>query len=131
MIALSSLSTSTGTFVSVRPVVRAMVLAVLTSFIVQHVSNEGRVSSGAIFSGIFDLLAIFTAFLATFYTFVVTKGNEFLKGIQKTRTYPLILRLLKFTIVWSSAMILFSYVMMVYNPKNYLPFSWPHAVVFF
>jgi len=122
---------ATGTFVSPSPVVKSLALAVAASFVVQFVASDESYESASVFSGVFDLLSIFTGFLATFYVFIVTKGNEFLEKIKTTATYRMVLKLLKFTILWSVFMIMFSYALMVIDPREYSIFSAMSALVFF
>jgi hypothetical protein len=114
-----NISTTTGTFVSVTPILTSLMLAVVGALLVQYVCGIEHYNSDAIFSGVFDLLSIFTGFLATFYVFVVTKGNTFLERIKRTASYRLVLTLLRFTIVWSVLIIVYSYSLMVISPKNY------------
>jgi len=126
-----NISVQTGTFVSASPIMVSLVLASFTSFGVRYLTVESGYAPSAIYSGVFDLISIFTGFLATFYVFVVTKGNKFLEEIKTTPTYRMVLKLLKFTILWSAAMIVFSYVLMIVNPGNFGLFSGQHFLVFF
>lgn len=125
-----NISIQTGTFVSVGPVVKALCLAVLGSFFAWYAAGQEGYESASIYSGIFDILSIFTGFLATFYVFVITKGNAFLEKIRGTGTYSMVLKLLKFTILWSVGMIAASYILMIANPENYGLFSISHGIVF-
>lgn len=125
-----SISVTTGTFLSSGPLSKAALLAAASSFLVILASNNETMNGNAIYSGVFDLASIFAGFLATFYVFVVTKGNEFLVKIRTTKTFGMVLRLLKFTVLWSTFVIAFSYVMMVVDPTKIGVFSIMHAVVF-
>lgn len=126
----TNISIQTGTFVSWGPVLKALLLALVASLFAWYAAGQNDFDSGSIYSGVFDLLSIFTGFLATFYVFVVTKGNEFLHKIQGTETYSMVLRLLKFTILWSAATIFASYILMVVNLTNYELFSAAHFSIF-
>lgn len=126
----TNISSQTGTFVSVSPVVTAFLSACLLSGAAWYAANQETYETSAIYSGVFDILSIFTGFLATFYVFVITKGNSFLEKIKGTRTYGMVLKLLKFTILWSVAMIAASYVLTVINPSKYQFFSLSHWMVF-
>ena len=129
--AVRRISIQTGTFVSAFPIITSLALASVASIIVRYVSSDNLYDSSLIYSGIFDLLSIFTGFLATFYVFIVTKGNVFLEQIRTTDTYRMVLKLLKFTILWSAGMIVFSYVLMIANPRDFDLFSANHFLVFF
>lgn len=127
----ASISIRTGTFVSASPIVTSVLLAGIGLVIVQAISSNEALNTGSIYSGAFDLLSIFTGFLATFYVFIVTKGNKFLEKIKGTATFRMVLRLLKFTILWSAGMIMFSYILMVANPKDFEIVSPVGFLVFF
>ena len=109
---------------------KALILAVFGSVFAWFAAGQDSYQPASIYSGIFDILSIFTGFLATFYVFVITKGNEFLERIRGTATYSMVLKLLKFTILWSTGMIAASYVLMIVNPTGYDLFSFSHLVVF-
>lgn len=128
---LRSVSDWSGTFLSLKPIIRAIVLSIVgTWFVVVHSSNpESNVE--AIYAGIFDLVSIFTGFLATFYVFVATRSNRFLRKIQHTATFDKMLHLLRFTILWSFWMIAFSYLLMVISYKDIQIPSFALFVVYF
>ncbi len=126
-----SVSIATGTFLSWGPILKALALAGAVSFVILWASQGERVQVGAIYSGVFDLATIFTGFLATFYVFVATKGNAFLERIKLTRTYGMVIRLLKYTILWAAIVALMSYLLAVVEPKDYAVMSLMHGVVFF
>lgn len=127
----TGISVRTGTFVSASPIVTSLLLAGAGVIVVQSISSDTSINTSAIYSGVFDLLSIFTGFLVTFYVFVVTKGNDFLEKIKTTATYKMVLTLLKFTILWSTAMIIFSYILMVTDPKGFDLLSANGLFVFF
>lgn len=127
----TNISRQTGTFISVSPVLKSTGLAMLCSLAAWYAAGQEHYESAAIYSGVFGILSIFTGFLSTFYVFVVTRGNVFLQRIRGTATYKMVLQLLKFTILWSAAMIAASYVLMIINPSSYELFSFTHLVVFF
>ncbi|WP_375227484.1 hypothetical protein [Roseobacter sp. S98] len=127
----SGLVRASGTFLSVGPLINSIFLAALCSVAAQMVSASEAFNPAAIYGGIFNLLTVFTGFLATFYVFIVTKNNEFLKRIAKTETYKDAVRLLKFTVFWSSVVIFLSFLMMVWDPKCFALFSMTHLAVFF
>ena len=134
MVAVSerkSLSFLTGSFLSVEPIFKATVLAAATSYLVIFLSAAPVVEVGSMYSGVFDLTAIFAGFLATFYVFVVTRGNTFLERIKHTVTFMQIIKLLKFTLIWSGIVIAYSYVLMVVEPKGAAYHSAMHFVIFF
>ncbi|WP_417243397.1 hypothetical protein [Celeribacter sp.] len=126
-----NISVRTGTFVSFSPILQSLFMAGIASIGVWHVSSSEGFEASAIYSGIFDLLSIFTGFLATFYVFVVTKGNKFLERIKDTPTYRMVLKLLKFTILWSAAMIAFTYILMIVDPSKFDLWTLTHSLVFF
>lgn len=126
-----SISISTGTFLSMNPILKATAMAGAVSFVVLWASQGERTQVGAIYSGIFDLATIFVGFLSTFYVFVATKSNDFLEKIKRTKTYGMVLRLLKFTILWASFVALGSYLLAIIEPRDYEPWSLVHGVVFF
>ena len=126
-----SLSVRTGTFISVSPIVKALALAGALSFLVQAASVKGTIDVGAMYSGVFDIVTIFTGFLATFYVFFVTKGNAFLESIKGTKSYDGLLRLTKTTIYWSVFVIILTYLLMVFKFQNFALWSLDHFVVFF
>ncbi|PWE29998.1 hypothetical protein DDZ14_16285 [Maritimibacter sp. 55A14] len=130
-IASRNISVITGTFLSLAPILKACILAAATSFLVLYLSGDQMFNSNAIYAGVFDLASIFTGFLATFYVFIVTKGNRFLEKIAATKTFSMVLRLLKFTIVWSVIVVGYSYAMMIVDPSDFAAFSIMHFVVFF
>lgn len=127
----NNLSTKTGTFLSVSSVIRAVLLAAVTSFVIQYVSGGSDINTVAIFSGVLDLLAILAGFLATFYVFIITKSNAFIEKIKTTDTYRMTLKLLKFTIMGAVFAIVFSYVLTIINPRKYPCFSFIHIIIFF
>ena len=128
--AQNNINKTTGTFVSAGPIVTSVLCGFATSIPVQHFSSRQDFNSALIFSGWFDLLLISTVFLAIFYLFVVTEGNDFLKKIKTTSTYRMLLKLLRFTILWSALMIVFSHILMIVEPKDYQLFSGMHLIVF-
>lgn len=128
---LRNISRWSGTFLSPTPSIRSAVFAVLGTWLIVFYSAKDSTNSAAIYSGIFDLVSIFTGFLATFYVFVATRSNRFLRRIQHTQTFKMMLDLIRFTIVWSFWMIGFSYVLMVLNIKNIDVPSAQLFVVFF
>lgn len=128
---VSGISARTGTFISLSPVAKALFFAVAVSYLVQVVSGLPGIDSGTIYSGVFDLVSIFTGFLATFYVFIATKGNKFLESIRSLKTYAVILKLVKFTAIWSMLVIALSYVIMVWNFGAFRLHGVEHAVVAF
>lgn len=122
-----TLSRWSGTFLSFKPVIRAAIISVFLMYFLGKASHIETMEYTSIYSGVFDLISIFTGFLATFYVFVVTKGNRFLQKIRKTSTFVMMINLLKFTIFWSILMVAFSYLLMVASPKNLMinqPIFW-------
>lgn len=82
-----------------------------------------------IFSGAFDLFCVFTAFLFTFYSFVVSSEKGFLSAVKKTEYFR---RLKIYTfkaVVLGAIMVLFSYVMMVFSPEPVLYFTTSYFAV--
>ena len=126
----ANISIQTGTFVSFSPVLRASLFAVVGSFVAWYGASDEAYDARAIYSGVFDVLSIFTGFLATFYVFIATRGNEFLERIKKTATFSMVLKRLRFTILWAAGMIFFSYLLMIFGPLKYPLFGISHAVVF-
>lgn len=124
------LSRSTGTFLSAAPVVKAAILSFVSTIIITILSAVDGIAYESVFSGIFDLAAIFAGFLSTFYIFIATKSNAFLSAISDTITFRMMKRLLKFTIIWSAIVIIMSYVLMIAPPKNIEIFSISQIIVF-
>lgn len=113
--ALRAVSIWSGTFLSAGPAFKALCFAAVGTWLIITYSDQPGINTSAIYAGIFDLVSIFTGFLATFYVFVATRSNRFLRKIQHTSTFKMMLHLLRFTILWSFWMIAFSYVLMVLN----------------
>ena len=74
---------------------------------------------------------MFTGFLATFYVFVIAKRLKFFQRIANTKTYGMVLTLLKFTLLWAVFVVGFSYVLMVADIKEFQILGPAHGVVFF
>lgn len=129
-LAFNSLSRWSGTFLSLRPLINALVIAVLGTFIITDLTGQKSINIQAIYSGIFDFIAIFTGFLSTFYVFVATRINKFLRKIDHTKTFSAMVALLKFTILWSFFMICYSYVMMVFSFTYVQNFSVEQIIIF-
>lgn len=127
----ATVSIQTGTFVSAQPVIGALSASCVLSYFAWFAAGQESYESSVIYSGVFDLLTIFTGFLATFYVFVVSRGIRFLEKIKNTNTSKMVVKLLELTIVWSVAMIFVSYALAVVNPASYGLFSLTHAIVFF
>jgi hypothetical protein len=116
-------SERTSTFLSARPLLRALIVAVAGTGVTTIVSTNPSYNLEAVFSGVFDLLTIFTGFVATFFVFIAARQNVFLEKIKHTATFKMMLGLLRFTLLWSVAMIFATYVLMVLNPKDIATFS--------
>ncbi|WP_421851476.1 hypothetical protein [Oricola sp.] len=125
------ISAASGTFLSLAPVIHALLAALAGTAVITVLSGNESLNYEYIYSGVFDLISLFTGFLGTFYVFVVTKGNRFLQAIQRTPTFAAMVHLLKFTIVWSVGMIVCSYVLVILNPKDLEFLSVEQAFVFF
>lgn len=54
--------------------------------------NSNKYSVYEIYSSVFDISSVFTAFLFTFYTFVVTTERGFIAAVKKSRFYKLAVR---------------------------------------
>jgi uncharacterized membrane protein len=116
--AVRPISQWSSTFLSQRPLGMSAVFAALGTAAATLISRTEALDTSSIFSGVFDLLTIFTGFLATFYVFVASRQNRFLSKIQHTQTFKQMVGLLRFTIWWSGAMILASYALMILDPKQ-------------
>src|SRR5687767_8248880 len=81
-----------------------------------HMASHGW-DIAAIYSSVFDLTTIFTAFLMTFYTFVITTGSGFIGRARGTRPYRLLLGYTFSALVLGSTLIAFSIPMMVIGPE--------------
>lgn len=99
------------------------------SFAVQKISADDTFNSEAIFSGAFSLLSIFAGFLGTFYVFIATRSNRFLEAIRNTITFRGMVDLVRFTILWTLLSVVFSYSLMIVDPKCYPLFSIQHFIV--
>lgn len=126
----ASISKRSSSFLSVDPIIKALLLAVLAAVAVQFVSRGDSYNVSAIYSGVFGILAIFAGFLATFLVFVATKSNKFLESIRHTETFRQMLGLLRFTIFWTLLAVGFTFVMMVIEPRDYSIFGLVFWVVF-
>lgn len=120
-----------GTFLSIKPIVKALLIAIILTWIIVRIAGVDGTNTEAIYSGVFDLVALFSGFLATFYVFIATRGNRFLRKIQHTNTFKMMLHLLRFTILWSVGLIGFSYILMVLNIKEFEFPSVEVALVYF
>lgn len=125
-----TISRRTNTFLSGTPVLQATVLAVVSSLLIQRLSNVDGLNVGAIYSGTFGVLAIFAGFLATFFVFIATRSNKFLDAIRQTITFRQMLGLLKFTIQWTIFAVLVTLGFMVAEPRGYDLFSATSGAVF-
>ncbi|MER9258368.1 hypothetical protein [Mesorhizobium sp. M0619] len=126
-----SISRWSATFLSHRPLALAAVFSVAGTIVATWASRDSDINSLAIYSGIFDLLTVFTGFIATFFVFVGARQNEFLAKIQNTMTFKAMLRLLRFTLVWSAAMIFASYVLVIMQPKDVAAWSIMQGIIWF
>lgn len=125
-----TISRRTNTFLSTAPVLQATVLAVISSLVIQRLSNADGLNVGAIYSGTFGVLSIFAGFLATFFVFVATRSNKFLDAIRHTITFKQMLGLMKFTIRWTVFAVIVTLGFMVAEPKGYDLFSATNGLVF-
>lgn len=125
-----NISKRTNTFLSSAPVVKAFGMAIVTAMFIQFASQVEGFNVSAIYSGVFDLLALFAGFLATFFVFIATKSNKFLEAIKNTITFKQMLGLLKFTILCTLITVGFTFVLMIVEPKNFAFWSGEHLVVF-
>jgi len=125
-----TISRRTNTFISFAPVLKALVLAVAASLLVQYVSDGERFNVPSIYSGVFGLLSIFAGFLATFFVFIATKSNKFLEAIKDTITFRQMLGLLRFTIFWTLLAVGLTFVFMVVNLKDFQIWSVAQVMVF-
>ncbi|MEM6901327.1 MAG: hypothetical protein AAF583_16350 [Pseudomonadota bacterium] len=122
--------TSLEEFFALSPVFKAVILALVSVPVVTKLSFSETAQYSAIYSGIFDLLAIFTGFISTFYIFIATKGNKFLQRISKTQTFSSMRGLLGVTICWSYILVIFSYVLMIWSPNKIEYFSLTQMTIF-
>lgn len=70
-----------------------------------------------LYSSVFNVASIFTAFLFTFYTFIATADRGFLSAAKKTSYYK---RSVKFTVealIWGSLLCLATIPMLMMQPK--------------
>ena len=128
--AMRGVSAWSGSFLSIKSLAKSLLLAGVSSLVIVKISTGGDYASSSIYSGVFDLVSIFTGFLATFYIFVVTKNNDFLNAIKRTNVFRRILHLLRFTILWSLFLIFGTYALMIVDLKDFEIFSISHGVVF-
>lgn len=130
MTVTSTISHRSSTFLSVDPVLKALGMAVLASLLVQIVSKGDQYNVSSVYSGIFGLLSIFAGFLGTFFVFTATKSNKFLEAIQHTITFKQMLGLLRFTILWTLAVVVLTFAMMIVEPRDFSVWSYAQVVVF-
>lgn len=126
----AAISNRTNTFLSGEPVLKALALAVVASFLIQHLSQGEAFNISAMYSGVFGLLSIFAGFLATFFVFVATKSNKFLEAIKNTITFRKMVGLLRFTILWTLLSVGITFVLMVVEPRDFPLWSITQGVVF-
>ncbi len=107
-----------NSFLSIGPLAKALLLAVCATLFIQLVSQDTAYNSSAIYSGIFNILAIFSGFLSTFYVFIATRSNKFLEAIRETITFKSMLGLMQFTIVWTLGIVFITYLLTILDPKS-------------
>lgn len=124
------ISKRTNTFLSLEPVLKALVIAAVAAILVQRASQGEAFNVGSIYSGVFGLLSIFVGFLSTFFVFVATKSNRFLDAIKHTKTFRQMLGLLRFTILWTLVTVCLTFVLMIVEPRDFSVWSISQGVVF-
>ncbi|TGN68050.1 hypothetical protein E4L95_02715 [Paracoccus liaowanqingii] len=125
-----TLSDRTGSFLSIGPALRSLVIGAGASYLVWIAANNDGYNVGALYSGVLSTLSIFAGFLATFYVFVATRSNQFLMSIRKTKTFENLSKLIKFTIQWTIFTVVLTFYVMVAEPVEFSMLSAVHAGLF-
>lgn len=73
---------------------------------------------GALFSGVLGVLSVATGFIASFYFFVISRGTDFLRGIENTSTFDAMLALAGVSLKISIIVIGLSFYVAVIEPSN-------------
>ena len=81
---------------------------------------------GTLYSSVFDLFAVFTAFLFTFYTLIVTTDRGFIGRMKNTRSYSLLKTYATSALTTGGIGILASIPLMVTEPDKVQPWGIAH-----
>jgi hypothetical protein len=81
-------------------------------------AQESDSNIGVLFSGIFGVLSVATGFIASFYFFVISRGTDFLRGIENTTTFRAMLALAGASLKISIIVIGVSFFVAVIEPTN-------------
>ena len=79
-------------------------------------ASESEPDFSPFYSGLLGLLSIASGFIASFYFFVISRGTNFLKEIEKTDTFKALLRLTSFTLLFALWMIVVTFFLSVLEP---------------
>lgn len=95
--------------------------------LMQHAISSGW-QVGNLYSSAFDVSSVFTAFLFTFYTFVVTTESGFIGRMKKTDVYGLLKSYSSVALVLGALLIAASIPMMIIEPKPVNVSGWHYVV---
>lgn len=101
------------------PLVVGIIACVCTYLFCHHAFTyllEREMSYQNIYSAVFDVSAIFTAFLLTFFTFVITTERGFIARSRGTRPYAMLLVFTRRAMALGLVLTIFSIPMMVVEP---------------
>jgi len=77
-----------------------------------------NISLTGLFYGLFDLFAVLTGFLLTFYLFLAVSSNAFIDRIRKSKTFRYVMRLIVWTIALAGLITLNSLGLGIYNLES-------------